>query len=118
MHWHSEQYNIPKIYYYVLIKVCNSYILYVYMYMQYIKVIQSGSDSKESACSAGNPDLIPTLGIFPGEGSDYPLQYYCWLILWTQDPDRLQSMGLQRVGYDWVTNTFHFHTIGIYKRCI
>ena len=25
---------------------------------------------------------------------------------WTEEPGRLQSMGLQRVGHDWVTNTF------------
>ena len=26
----------------------------------------------------------------------------------TEEPDRLQSMGSQRVGHDWVTNTFTF----------
>ena len=29
-----------------------------------------------------------------------------WRIPWTEEPDRLQSMGLQRLGRDWVTNTF------------
>ena len=29
-----------------------------------------------------------------------------WRILWTEEPGGLQSMGLQRVGYEWVTNTF------------
>ena len=28
-----------------------------------------------------------------------------WRIPWTEDPGRLQSMGSQRIGYDWVTNT-------------
>ena len=28
-----------------------------------------------------------------------------WRIPWTEEPGRLQSMGLQRVGHDWVTNT-------------
>ena len=27
-----------------------------------------------------------------------------WKIPWTEEPGRLQSMGLQRVGHDWVTN--------------
>ena len=36
-----------------------------------------GSDSKESACNAGDPDLILGLGRFPGEGNGYPLWYYC-----------------------------------------
>ena len=30
-----------------------------------------------------------------------------WKIPWTEEPDRLQSMGLQRVGHDWVSNTTH-----------
>ena len=29
-----------------------------------------------------------------------------WRILWTEEPGGLQSMGLQRVGHDWTTNTF------------
>ena len=29
-----------------------------------------------------------------------------WRIPWTEDPSRLQSMGSQRVGRDWATNTF------------
>ena len=34
-----------------------------------------GSDSKESACHAGDPDLIPGLGRSPAEGNGYPHQY-------------------------------------------
>ena len=42
-----------------------------------------GSDSKESACSAGDPGSIPGLGRFPGEGKGYPLQYF-WASLVAQ----------------------------------
>ena len=31
-----------------------------------------------------------------------------WRIPWTEEPSRLQSMGLQRVGQDRATNTFTF----------
>ena len=31
-----------------------------------------------------------------------------WEIPWTEKPDGLQFMGLQRVGRDWMTNTFPF----------
>ena len=31
-----------------------------------------------------------------------------WEILWTEEPGRLQSMGLQRVRHNWATNTFWF----------
>ena len=30
-----------------------------------------------------------------------------WKIPWTEDPGRLQSMGSQRVGYDWATPLTH-----------
>ena len=33
------------------------------------------SEGKESACSAGDPGLIPGSGISPGEGKGNPLQY-------------------------------------------
>ena len=42
-----------------------------------------GLDDKESACSAGDLDLIPGLGRSPGEGKGYPLQY-SWASLVTQ----------------------------------
>ena len=35
-----------------------------------------------------------------------------WRISWTEEPDRLQSMGWQRVGHGWVPFTSHgAHTI-------
>ena len=36
-----------------------------------------GSDSKESACNAGDPGSIPVLGRFTGEVNGNPLQYSC-----------------------------------------
>ena len=36
-----------------------------------------GSDSKESACNAGDPGSIPGSGRSPGEGNGNPLQYSC-----------------------------------------
>ena len=35
------------------------------------------SDSKESACNAGDLCSIPGLGRSPGEGTGHPLQYSC-----------------------------------------
>ena len=35
------------------------------------------SEGKESACKAGDLDLIPGLGRSPGEENGYPLQYSC-----------------------------------------
>ena len=56
-----------------------------------------GSDSKESACSAGGLGLIPGSGGSPGEENGYPLQYSC-----LESPiDREASpRALQRIGQD------------------
>ena len=35
----------------------------------------NGSDRKEPACNAGDPDLTPGSGRSPGEGNENPLQY-------------------------------------------
>ena len=60
------------------------------------------SDSKESACSVGDLRFIPGLGRSPGGGHGDPFQYSC-----LENPHgqtevlgRLQTMGLQSVGYD------------------
>ena len=39
--------------------------------------LPGGSDGKASACSAGDPGLIPGLRRSPGEGNGNPLQYSC-----------------------------------------
>ena len=45
-----------------------------------------GSDSKESACNAGDPGLIPGMGRSSGEGNGNSLQYTSWEIPWTEEP--------------------------------
>ena len=35
-----------------------------------------------------------------------------WRSPWTEEAGGLQTLGLQRVGHDWVTNTFSFHSLG------
>ena len=36
------------------------------------------------------------------------------ILVWTEEPGGLQSMGLQRVWYDWVTNIFFLDFLNIY----
>ena len=57
---------------------------HTYIYIKYhtcVVVIYiwlpGGSDSKEFACNAGDPDSIPGLGKSPGKRNGYPLQYSC-----------------------------------------
>ena len=42
-----------------------------------LPIFAGGSDSKESACNAGDLGLIPGSERSPGEGNGYPLQYSC-----------------------------------------
>ena len=37
-------------------------------------------------------------------------EYLAWRIPWMEEPGRIQSVGSQRVGQDWATNT-HTHTL-------
>ena len=43
----------------------------------YLICFPGGSDSKESACNAGDLGSIPGSGRSHGEGNDNPLQYFC-----------------------------------------
>jgi len=47
-----------------------------------------------------NMGLIPGSGKSPGEGHGNPLQYSSWRIPWTEEPGKLQSIGLHSVGHD------------------
>ena len=75
-----------------------------------------GSVGKESACSAGNT-WAQSLG------QEDPLEkemaahssILAWRIPWTGEPDRLQTMGSQRVGYNWLTNTYYEVDMGKYS---
>ena len=56
------------------------------------------SDSKESACNAGDPGSIPAWGRSPGDGNGYLLQYSCLgNPMGTEEPGGLQSMGSQLI---------------------
>ena len=60
----------------------------------------SGSDGKESACNVGDPGSTPSQEDPPEKGMATSSTVLAWRILWTDEPGRLQYMGLQRVGYD------------------
>ena len=59
-----------------------------------------GSDSKESACNAGDPGSIPGWGDSLEKGMASHSSILAWRIPWTEEPGGLQSMVLQRVGHD------------------
>ena len=57
---------------------------------------------KNPLANAGDTDVssIPESGRPPGGGSDNLLHIFAWRIPWTEEPGRLLSVGLQRVGRD------------------
>ena len=58
---------------------------------------------KAFTCNAGDPDSIPGLGRSPGEEHGNPFQYSCPGKSHGEEPGRLWSMGLQRVGHNLAT---------------
>ena len=63
-----------------------------------------GSAGKQSTCNAGDLGSIPGLGRSCGEEMATHSSTLAWKIPWTEEPDRVQSMGSQRVGYDRATS--------------
>ena len=66
-----------------------------------LKDFPGGPESKASAYNARNPGSDPGSGRSPGEGNGNPLRYSCLEVPWTEEPGRLQFMGLQRVRLNW-----------------
>ena len=64
-----------------------------------------GSVDQETACNVGDPGLIPGLGRSLEKEMETHFSMLAWKIPWTEELGGLQSMGSQRVGHDWVTNT-------------
>ena len=54
-----------------------NFICIFYQILQVLMGFPGGSDSKEFACNAGDPCMIPGSGRYPGEGNGNPLQYSC-----------------------------------------
>ena len=85
------------------------------IWLIYLITVIGGSDYKALARNVRDPDSIPRLGSFPGEGNGNPLQYSCLensmdgRALWAQ------STGSQRVGHDWATWLIVIGTAGINK---
>ena len=53
-----------------------------------------GLDGKQSACSVGDPGLIPGLGRSPWKREWLPIPtILAWRISRTEEPGRLQSLG-------------------------
>ena len=54
-----------------------------------------GAVVKNPPANAGDVDLIPGLGRFPGEGNGNHSSILAWKISWTEEPSGLQSLESQ-----------------------
>ena len=80
----------------------------------YINTGFPGSSVVESISNAGGMGLIP--GKAPLEkGMTSHSSILAWKIPWTEEPDRLQSMGSQRVRHDLATKQQYIHILHIAK---
>ena len=73
-----------------------------------LKVFPGDSDSKESACNAEDPDLIPGSGRSLGKGNGNPLQYSCLENFKDRGLWQATVHRVTRVRQDWLPNTFTF----------
>ena len=73
-----------------------------------IKVSLGGSDVKDLLAIQETWVRSPDQEDILEEGNGYQLQYSCLENSMEEEPGRVQSMGSQRVGYNWATNTFTF----------
>ena len=99
-------------------QACKCTHLYVQIHLcQQLTVLgfSGGSDSKESACNAGDPDSGPGSGRSTGEGNGNPLQYSClensvdggaW---WTT------VHGVTKSQTQLSDSHFHFHKLWTYR---
>ena len=78
-------------------------VTYVFQFIWWFS--PAGSEEKESTCNTGTQvwslDQDDPLEKGKATHSSIP----AWRIPWTEEPGWLQSMGLQRVGHNWETNT-------------
>ena len=77
-----------------------------YSYLYQVKGLPRGHRVKEPADSGS----IPGSGRCAGEGMATHSSTLAWKISWTEEPGGLQSMGLQRVRYNWATLLYFTHT--------
>ena len=55
---------------------------------------------KNPPANVGGPGLIPGSGISSGREHGNPYNTLVWKVPTTEEPSRLQTMGLQRVGHN------------------
>ena len=84
--------------------LCHHYFVYSVLHYTFLvaQTIKSLSAMQETwVQSQGWDDPLE-------ENMATPSSILAWRIPWTEEPGRLQSMGLQRVRHNWATNILHY----------
>ena len=74
-----------------------------------------GSDGNEPSCQCRRLRLDPWVDPLEKEMATH-FSVLAWRIPWTEELGGLPSMGLQRVGHDWATNTFQASAQWLFQR--
>ena len=80
---------------------------------QWLRICLGSSTGKESACNVGDLGLIPGWEDPLEKGKATHSSILAQRIPWPEEPGRLQSMGLQRVGHNWATKHIRVQKTGL-----
>ena len=87
---------------FIYLHICWVYIESYYLYIEIeIKRLLCSSGGEESTCNAGDLGSIPRWEDTLEREMATHSSTLDWSLSWTEKPDRLWSMGLQRVGHEW-----------------
>ena len=79
-------------------------IIFVLSSLNHVLLLSGGACGKEPACQCrldvGRASLICGSGRSPEKGMAVHSSILAWRILWTEEPGRLQSLGMQRLRHD------------------
>ena len=76
-----------------------------------LRCLEASLSGKEFTWDAGDSVSIPGSGRSSGGGNGTHSSILAWKIPWTEEPGRLQSIGLQKVSHDWTHMDLYMHAI-------
>ena len=77
---------------------------HLHLWNQVLMNFPCGPDSKPSVYKVGDRGSIPSCEDPLEKEMAIHSRTIAWKIPWTEEPGRLQSMGSQKIGHDWVTS--------------
>ena len=91
---------LPSIFIYVCIYIH----IYIYILLNHLAVHMKHCGSTIFQVEKAEHYLVPIMWIGREKAMAPHSSTLAWKLPWTEEPGRLQSMGLRRVGHDWTTS--------------